>query len=123
MISDITASIGMACLGTGLVPGLGIIRCCNILLQRILLPRFSNVVKSKESTQSKPRKDKHHRKVAYTASKLHTINHSMFTLRKQLENTKMANYYYSKMPMVGDCVPQPKMLWYPVGVPLSYHLI
>ena len=27
------------------------------------------------------------------------------------------------MPMVGDCVPQPKMLWYPVGVPLSYQYI
>ena len=27
------------------------------------------------------------------------------------------------MPMVGDCVPQPTMLWYPVGVPLSYHHI
>ena len=21
------------------------------------------------------------------------------------------------MPMVGDCVPQPKVLWYPVGIP------
>ena len=56
MISNTTASIGMACLGTGLVPGLGIIRCCNILLQRILLPRFSNVVKRIKSTHSEPTK-------------------------------------------------------------------
>ena len=56
MISNITASIGMACLGTGLVPGLGIIRYCNILLQRILLPRFSNVVKRIKSTHSEPTK-------------------------------------------------------------------
>ena len=55
MIS-VVASIRMACLGTGLAPGLGINMCCNILLQQNLLPRFSNVVKSKESTQSKPTK-------------------------------------------------------------------
>ena len=35
----------------------------------------------------------------------------------------MAKCHYCKMPMVGDCVPQPKVPWYPVGVPLSYHYI
>ena len=78
MISLVTSSIRMACLGTDPVPGLEINRSCSILLQQILLPRFSNVVKSKRSTHSRPSKDKQHHKVTYTASKLHTINHSIF---------------------------------------------
>ena len=111
MISNITASIGMACLDIDPVPGLEINRSGSRLLQQFLLLRFSNVVQRKRNTHSEPNKGKHQHKVIYTASNTHTTQSLNFQLRKQLENIKMA-----KGPLLQKC------LWLGI-IPLNQNVM
>ena len=70
------------------VPGLEINKSGSRLLQQFLLLRFSNVVKRKRNTHSKPNKGRYQHKVIYTASNTHTTQSLNVSTKKTTRKHK-----------------------------------